>query len=182
MWGDVFMSSNDPNSMVAGYPGDFAPFGWITQGNPAVPEFYWNVVSNEQRWKFLCINLNALSKYVNAINNIITNLKIVTPDDLQKSINLINNSIQNVQQQLNDLQSQSDDWDITKGVPAPSVDAHRNAFKLSSPYAFTTFRLSKWKTVNDLANCGLNCMGLACFGAVLDEMHTLTIPEKLRSK
>ena len=62
------MSINDPNSVVAGYPDDFAPFGWITQGTPAVPEFYWNVVSNEQRWKFLCINLNAIVDYANQLN------------------------------------------------------------------------------------------------------------------
>lgn len=68
MWGDVFMPSDNSNSLVAGYPGDFAPFGWITQGNPAVPEFYWNVVSNEQRWKFLCVNLNAIVDYANQLN------------------------------------------------------------------------------------------------------------------
>lgn len=181
MWDDVFMPSNDTNSMVAGYPGDFAPFGWITQGNPAVPEFYWNVVSNEQRWKFLCVNFDALSKYVNSINDIITNLKIVTPDTLQKNLNTVNNSIKNLQQQLNNLQSQSLDWNITTGEPSPSVDAHRNEFKLSTPYAFTVNRLSAYKTVNELTSCGLNCMGLACFGSVLDEMFDLKIPKKLRS-
>lgn len=61
------MSGNGTDPMVTGWPFTFAPFGWVTGGTPAVPEFYWNVVSNEQRWKFLCINLNALVHYANQL-------------------------------------------------------------------------------------------------------------------
>lgn len=49
--------------MVSTLP--FAPFGWLTGATPAVPDFYWNVVSSEQRWKFLCANLSALVDYAN---------------------------------------------------------------------------------------------------------------------
>lgn len=45
-----------------------APFGWLTGATPAVPEFYWNVVSAEQRWKWLCINFQALAEFANALN------------------------------------------------------------------------------------------------------------------
>ena len=52
---------------IAPWPFTFAPFGFITGATPNVPEFYWNVVSDEQRWKFLCVNLAALVDYANEL-------------------------------------------------------------------------------------------------------------------
>lgn len=51
---------------ITSWPFTFAPFGFITGATPNVPEFYWNVVSDEQRWKFLCVNLAALVDYANS--------------------------------------------------------------------------------------------------------------------
>lgn len=59
------MSGNSGDAVVGCMP--FAPFGWITGATPAVPDFYWNVVSQEQRWKFLCCNLKALVEYANQL-------------------------------------------------------------------------------------------------------------------
>lgn len=52
---------------IASWPFTFAPFGFITGATPNVPEFYWNVVSDEQRWKFLCVNLASLVDYANEL-------------------------------------------------------------------------------------------------------------------
>lgn len=52
---------------IASWPFTFAPFGFITGATPNVPKFYWNVVSDEQRWKFLCVNLAALVDYANEL-------------------------------------------------------------------------------------------------------------------
>lgn len=52
---------------IASWPFTFALFGLITGATPNVPEFYWNVVSDEQRWKFLCVNLAALVDYANEL-------------------------------------------------------------------------------------------------------------------
>lgn len=52
---------------IASWPFTFAPFGFITGATPNVPEFYWNVVSDEQRWKFLCVNLAKLVDYANEL-------------------------------------------------------------------------------------------------------------------
>lgn len=41
----------------------FLPYGPLTGTVPNVPEFYWNAVSDEQRWKQLCLNLAALQKW-----------------------------------------------------------------------------------------------------------------------
>lgn len=51
-----------------GFDGMVAPpFGFITGGTPAIPEYYWNVYSEEQRWKFLCVNLARLVDFVNQL-------------------------------------------------------------------------------------------------------------------
>lgn len=52
-----------PNQVIA-------PFGFIMPGaTPTIPSFYWDVYSEEQRWKFLCCNLQTLADYANEIND-----------------------------------------------------------------------------------------------------------------
>lgn len=50
---------------IGSYP--FYPYGQFTGAVPSVPEFYWNAVSDEQRWKALCINMSKLADYANEI-------------------------------------------------------------------------------------------------------------------
>lgn len=45
----------------------FLPFGPLTGSVPSVPDFYWNAVSEEQRWKYLCVNFQKLTDYTNTI-------------------------------------------------------------------------------------------------------------------
>lgn len=45
----------------------FAPYGTIVGATPAIPEYYWNVVSDEQRWKFICVNFQAMIDYLNML-------------------------------------------------------------------------------------------------------------------
>lgn len=39
------------------------PWGALTGSVPQVPNFYWNAVSDEQRWKQLCINMQAMADW-----------------------------------------------------------------------------------------------------------------------
>lgn len=50
----------------------FYPWGALTGATPNVPEFYWNAVSQEERWKFLCVNLDRLKDYTNSLNAFIS--------------------------------------------------------------------------------------------------------------
>lgn len=47
-------------------PWPFYPFGPLTGTVPAVPQEYWNVYSDEQRWKWLYANFKSLGDYVNS--------------------------------------------------------------------------------------------------------------------
>ena len=43
------------------------PYASYTQFTPALPEFYWNVYSAEQRWKHMCMELHKLVCYADML-------------------------------------------------------------------------------------------------------------------
>lgn len=53
-------------------PCAFYPWGALTGAVPNIPEFYWDAVSQEERWKFLCINLDHMRDYLNSLNAFLT--------------------------------------------------------------------------------------------------------------
>ena len=48
-------------------PTTIAPFWGWTQYTPALPNFYWNVVSPEERIKNICLELHKLVDYANML-------------------------------------------------------------------------------------------------------------------
>ena len=50
-----------------------APFWGFMQGTPALPEFYWDVYSAEQRWKTICCIVHRLTEYANLLGDNINN-------------------------------------------------------------------------------------------------------------
>lgn len=60
------------------YPGlltpyAFVPWGALTGSVPQVPDFYWNAVSDEQRWKQLCVNMQAIADWSKAFSDLANN-------------------------------------------------------------------------------------------------------------
>ena len=175
MWGDVFMSSNDSDSMVKGYPVEFAPFGWITQGTSAVPDFYWNVVSNEQRWKFLCINLNAIVNFTNNIVIEINKIQSVSPDDLDNLRTELNDKLHTLQDLIKSLDQTTLIWDVQHGNLTSSTNAMRDMFNDVTVHAITVKKLNTLNmTVKELADCGLNVRGLAVMSYYLIDKFDLS--------
>lgn len=43
------------------------PYGAFTLASPTIPKFYWDVYSQEQRWKTICCELGKLIEYADAI-------------------------------------------------------------------------------------------------------------------
>lgn len=50
----------------------FLPWGSLTGAVPNVPEPYWNAVSQEERYKWLFINLDRMKDYLNGLNGFLT--------------------------------------------------------------------------------------------------------------
>lgn len=64
-------------------------FGW-TQFTPALPDFYWNVYSAEERVKKICFELDKLCNYANMLADNI-NIDHTLIDELQKALKNIEN-------------------------------------------------------------------------------------------
>ena len=60
------------------------PFWGWTQNTPALPEFYWNVYSAEERIKKICLELHKLCDYANMLGENI-NLDHESINELQQS-------------------------------------------------------------------------------------------------
>ena len=155
------------------------PFDYFMNITPTLPEFYYDVKSSEQRIKSMCLEISKVIEFLKYLAEKIGLLEGVKPEELQAAVDILNKKIADLEQKINTLTSVSQDWNICEGKATDSVEAHRDHFKLSTIYGFTVARLSAAiKTVDDLANSGLNCAGIACFGSKFDEMHDLKVPKK----
>lgn len=155
---------------------------WLgfTAGTPVIPSLYWNVKSAEQRWKEICcdltklieyanqlaINENALHEHLNDIEGDVT-LQIRNEFEIfEKKFDLFKFEIQNL---INGIESSMSVWDVQQGEFKPAKDAMRDFFNdvTVEGYNIADYReLGKWRSVDALANSGLNAAGWAAANAV----------------
>lgn len=146
------------------------PFNaWYMASSPVIPDFYWDVVSSEQRVKEICCRLSKLIDYADTIND---NVSAIDGDvqatmtaylsQMTKNLGILQDELE---KQLQEVVGSSLDWDVTQGKDAPSVEAHRHEFAWTTPEGTTVEALGSLskgpQTVAELASCGLNCRGLA---------------------
>ena len=58
------------NSNSLGYL-PLPPFAGFLASSPAIPQFYWDVYSQEQRWKEICCRLKKLAEYADELNRVL---------------------------------------------------------------------------------------------------------------
>lgn len=154
---------------------------WLgfTAGTPVIPSIYWDVKSAEQRWKEICcdltklieytnqlaINENALHEHLNDIEGDVT-LQIKNEFEiLEKKFDLFKFEIQNL---INGIESSMSVWDVQQGEFKSAKDAMRDFFNdvTVEGYNIDDYReLGKWRSVDALANSGLNVAGWAVANA-----------------
>lgn len=71
---------------------------WFTENTPTIPQFYWNVKSQEQRIKDICLRLQGLINYADAqtkqINQNTEDIKIkIEKEGLQYQIDQLNDDL-----------------------------------------------------------------------------------------
>lgn len=128
------------------------PFGAFTSFTPVVPEVFWNVYSSEQRYKYLCEWLQALTDYVETV--------VVEVNDLAEKVDALENSyktdIPALDKRVSDLEYAFDTlvtsmlvYDPTKGKYTASKDQSRRMIQIlaTPPDAYLT--------VETLANSGM---------------------------
>ena len=134
------------------------PFIWAPTANHTLPSFYWNVYSNEQRIKYLCMCVDDLMKYQDsvmlAINKLahdttvnIKNLQETVDkqiDDLTQYVDAQNDNQNNyivkslkdlkiyVDEELQDFSIGTSTYDVTTGKYRPSYESMRRLFQALS--------------------------------------------------
>lgn len=155
------------------------PYHSFTQFTPALPKFYYDVYSHEQRVKAICLEIDKLMKYSEYLTGKVGELSAVKPEDLSNAVTDFNNQLSELDEKVETLTQVSMDYNVAEGKPTDSVDAHKEQSKLDSMYAFTVNRLNAvFNTVDSLANCGMNCAGVAVLGSKFDEFKDMKVPKK----
>lgn len=65
------------------------PYGSFTQYTPALPQFYWDVYSAEQRMKQLCLNFDKLEHYIDYMAKTMNEWNIEFTEELQNELEKI---------------------------------------------------------------------------------------------
>lgn len=140
------------------------PYGAFTVSTPTIPKFYWDVYSQEQRWKAICEEIGKLSDYASAVAEVYNKLDEAKADKtaLQTLAKSVSEQLAALKQLIEQLEQGQLQWDAQHGDYRDTVDAQRDMFNDLSVHSMTLEELNALDmTVKDLAECGLNCRGLA---------------------
>lgn len=147
-------SSNDSGKLV--------PYSAFTAGTPALPAFYWDVYSSEQRIKELCKELKKLADYGTYLAETIDEIQAITPDEFKAYQQEVSETVANLRNEIYELSIGTESWNVQHGNYTTSKQSQRDMFNDLSVHAITVKTLNSLDmTVKDLADCGLNVRGLA---------------------
>lgn len=146
---------------------------WVNSG-PVVPKLYWDVYSQEERIKKMCQEISKCTGYIDYLADIINNVVPDVNNQMEEWNTEITAELAQLRGELTKLITQlmgsSEDYDVTSGTLTATIYAHRNLFKWLTPNGMTIAEFNTSpnvpQTCNELANSGLNCLGLACFSRV----------------
>lgn len=138
------------------------PYSAFMSSTPALPSFYWDVYSSEQRIKELCKELKKLADYGTYLAETIDEIQAVSPEDFQAYQQDMRSVIADLRKEIYELSIGTMAWNVQHGRFTPSVQAQRDMFNDLTVHAITVKNLNELDmTVESLANCGLNVRGLA---------------------
>lgn len=159
------------------------PYAAFTAFTPALPEFYWDVYSAEQRIKHICFELCKLHAYSDYLCQRINELG----EDLEDELNAIRQEIKNWENDfrdeiirlLSELEKGTLQWDVQLGKYTTTVEAQRDMFNDVTVHAYNNAQLESIfndlnYTVEQLANCGLNVKGYALMNHLLAKPNGIT--------
>ena len=146
------------------------PYAAFTSFTPALPEFYWNVYSAEQRIKHICYELCKMHAYSDYLAERIDELG----EDLENELDAIRKEIDEWEKGLknellrliSELEKGQLQWDVQLGKYTDTIEAQRDMFNDVTVHSYNVEQLETLFDVLDmdvdgLANCGLNVKGFA---------------------
>lgn len=142
--------------------GKLVPYSAFTAGTPALPAFYWDVYSSEQRIKELCKELKKLADYGTYLAETIDEIQAITPDEFKAYQQEVRETVANLRKEIYELSIGTESWNVQHGKLTSTTEAQRDMFNDLTVHAITVKTLNSLDmTVKDLADCGLNVRGLA---------------------
>lgn len=152
------------------------PYSEYVSMTPALPAFYWDVYSSEQRIKEMCKELCKLAEYGTYLAESIDRIQSVSPEDFQAYQQDMRSVIAGLRKEIYELSVGTMAWNVQHGRFTPSIQAQRDMFNDLSVHAITVKTLNSLDmNVKDLADCGLNVRGLAVMSYWL--VNKFDIPE-----
>lgn len=147
--------------------GFVTPFGAFTGFTPVTPEIFWNVYSAEQRYKYLCDWLQALTKYtdtlgvdINSIDERLTKLETSYSDELPA----LTKRVEDLEKALSTIVTSMLVYDPTKGKYTASIDQSRRMLQILATPA------DEYLTVQTIAESGVTVGQLATNGVICGEL------------
>ena len=138
------------------------PYSSYVASTPALPAFYWDVYSSEQRIKEMCLELDKLASYGTYLAETIDRIQAVSPEEFATYQQEMRETIASLRIEIYELSVGVMSWNVQHGKFTSSTQAQRDMFNDLAVHAITVKKLNSLEmTVSDLANCGLSVRGLA---------------------
>ena len=138
------------------------PYSSYVASTPALPAFYWDVYSSEQRIKEMCLELDKLASYGTYLAETIDRIQAVSPEEFATYQQEMRETIASLRTEIYELSVGVMSWNVQHGKFTSSTQAQRDMFNDLAVHAITVKKLNSLEmTVSDLANCGLSVRGLA---------------------
>ena len=138
------------------------PYSSYVASTPALPAFYWDVYSSEQRIKEICLELDKLASYGTYLAETIDRIQAVSPEEFAAYQQEMRETIASLRTEIYELSVGVMSWNVQHGKFTSSTQAQRDMFNDLAVRAITVKKLNALEmTVSDLANCGLSVRGLA---------------------
>ena len=146
------------------------PYSEYVSMTPALPSFYWDVYSSEQRSKEMCKELKKLADYGTYLAETIDEIQAITPYEFKEYQQEVRETVANLRKEIYELSVGVMSWNVQHGKFTSSTQAQRDMFNDLTVHAITIAKLNSLDmTVKDLALCGLNVRGLAVMSLSLVE-------------
>ena len=143
---------------------DINQFPWITEYTPVIPKIYWDVYSQEERYKWLCLEYDKIMhyladtiKYINDNEGKYDN-DIATLYELTKKLGA---SLDNVIAQLDKIVETLPVYDPTQGKNVTSREAMRNMFRELAVFGARTNQMA---TLTAEQVAATTCLEMAVIG------------------
>ena len=158
------------------------PYSSYVASTPALPAFYWDVYSSEQRIKEMCLELDKLASYGTYLAETIDRIQAVSPEEFTEYQQKMRETIASLRTEIYELSVGTMAWNVQHGRFTPSIKAQRDMFNDLAVHALTIKKLNSLEmTVSDLANCGLSVRGLAVMSYWLVDKFDLSDDFKAKS-